>query len=151
FVLVLGATGMILIVLSNFEFFKLWVEIVTDRFESSTTGEGGVEGVFYGRFLGDMVKFFSYSQNIPFWGVGLGAGTNAGAAILTGSAEFSMSEGEWGRLMGEMGLFMGALVIAIRGMLAFNLIARAVPAMVRKNFMPWMLLSFSFLLLFQGQ
>jgi hypothetical protein len=40
-------------------------------------------------------------------------GTNAGAKILTGSTNFLVSEGEWGRVTGERGILLGEVIIAL--------------------------------------
>lgn len=151
FIVALGGGAVLLLVLSNFDFFNIGLEIFTYRYEHSNQGEGGVEGVFFDRFLGSMFGVVMSSNAIPFWGYGLGGGTNVGAVIMTGSSSFLISEGEWGRLIGEMGFILGISVIVIRALLSIKMVLRAIPAMINKNFLPWMLMSFSFLIILQGQ
>jgi hypothetical protein len=90
-------------------------------------------------------------QSPPFWGMGLGMGTNAGAKLLTGNTEYLISEGEWGRLIGEMGLILGLSFIFLRMYLVVQLMARSVVAIGKKNPLPWLLMSFALIMIAQAQ
>ena len=146
-----AAAALLSIVLVNFEFVQTGVEAFTDRFEFATESEGGAQGTFADRFLGGMVGAVLASNSIPTWGYGLGMGTNAGAMMLSGNIDFLISEGEWGRLIGEMGLLLGLGAILVRVFLGIELLLRSIRAIGKKNCLPWMLLSFGFLTILQGQ
>ncbi len=50
----------------------------------------------------------------PFFGYGLGIGTNAGAKFLTGQSTFLLAEGEWARLVLESGPVLGLAFVLWR-------------------------------------
>jgi hypothetical protein len=55
------------------------------------------------------------NSELPFFGFGIGMGTNAGARLLIGRSDvFLIAEGEWGRMIGEMGAIFGVGAILIR-------------------------------------
>lgn len=78
----------------------------------------------------------------PFFGHGIGIGTSAGNKMMTGERGFGLSEGEWGRLIGEMGPLFGLAVILIRVALVAFLGLKAYKEAAYDNLLPWMLLSF---------
>jgi hypothetical protein len=141
---------MLLIGLSFLPFFQTSTSAFTERFSSANESEGGLEGVFLDRFLGGMVSAIFSDQTPPFWGMGLGMGTNAGAKLLTGGTDYLISEGEWGRLIGEMGLILGLSFILLRLYLVFQMVTKSLVAMGKKNPMPWLLLSFAMLSIAQS-
>jgi hypothetical protein len=150
-VAIFAVSFLLLVVLSNFSFFQTATMAFTERFTSANEQEGGLEGVFIDRFLGGMVGALSSDQSLPFWGQGLGMGTNAGAKLLTDSTDYLITEGEWGRLIGEMGLILGLSFILLRVGLLFQLLRRSIAELGKKNPLPWMLMSFSLLLIAQAQ
>lgn len=122
----------------------------TTRFEAANRVEGGlVEGVLMDRFLGGMLKALNDSGN-GWFGQGLGLGSNVGARLMS-SDKFLISEGEWGRIIGERGMLLGLFVILIRLVLVITLSVRAWVNARRKNILPWLLLSLGAVLLLQGQ
>jgi hypothetical protein len=144
FLLVLG--------LSFFPFFQTSTGAFTERFTTANDSEGGlVQGVFIDRFLGGMVGAITSDETPPFWGKGLGMGTSAGAKLLTGDADFLISEGEWGRMIGEMGLILGFSFIFLRLYLIFQLMTKSISAIGKKNPLPWLLMSFAVFMIAQSQ
>jgi len=97
-----------------------------------------------------MVSALSNSSNIPFFGYGIGMGTNVGSMLISGKVEFLISESEWGRMIGELGAILGISAVLIRVALAFNLIKRSFRKMVSGDVLAWMLLSFALLLVAQA-
>lgn len=151
--IITGVIGLIaLVVLSNTEFFQTATEAFTARFESANESEGGLEGVFGDRYLGGMIGALSYSgRDYAFWGQGIGMGTNVGAMLLTGRTQFLISEGEWGRLIGEMGPLLGILAILIRLFFSGALAVSAFKKLSKGDILPWLLLSFALLNIPQSQ
>jgi hypothetical protein len=139
-------------ILSGTSFFKTSTEAFTARFENANETEGGISGVVSGRYLGGMMTGLTSSPQIPFFGFGLGMGTNAGAMILTGdNTLFLISEEEWGRLIGELGPLLGIFVILIRLGLTIKMMVASYRKVGESDLLPWMLLSFGVLNIPQGQ
>lgn len=147
-----GVGFVALAILSQTEFFKVSTGAFTDRFETANEAEGGLGNVFVDRFLGGMLKALSESTEHPFFGLGIGMGSNVGAQLLYGNSKvFLISEEEWGRIIGEMGPLLGLILIFIRIGFAFNMATKSFKFMRKENFLPWMLLGVSFLIFLQGQ
>lgn len=137
-------------ILNNLSFFQTATMVFTERFNNADASEGGLEGTLIDRFLGGMYGAVT-NEGASFWGLGLGMGTNAGAHMMTGKRDFLISEGEWGRLIGEMGFLIGMLVILIRTGLVVELFRKAWTAIKLGNLLPWMLMSFGTFTIMQGQ
>jgi hypothetical protein len=146
------ALVMVFALLNQTNLFQTSTEAFTERFTNATEQEGGIKGTLVDRFLGGMLGAINDSGDLPFFGAGMGIGTNAGAQMLTGSRmSFLISEGEWGRLIGEMGLLMGLILILVRVALVVNLSISSYRSLRRGDMLPWMLLSFGLLMILQGQ
>ncbi|HEV7329746.1 MAG TPA: hypothetical protein VGN63_01800 [Flavisolibacter sp.] len=139
-------------VLLNTSFFQTGIEAFTARFESANKVEGGLEGVIGERYFGGMIgALTNRSDKLPIFGYGLGMGTNAGAMMLTGKADFLISEGEWGRLVGEMGPILGVLAILTRVCFSAQVTISAFRYLSKAYLLPWLLLSFALLTVPQSQ
>ena len=139
------------VIVSNLEFLDTATEAFTSRFENASESEGGLEGTLVDRYLGGFISAITNSQNIPFFGYGMGMGTNAGSQLLTGDRTFLIAEEEWARTIGEMGLILGLGVILIRVFLSTSFGFKSFKALKKQNAVPWMLLSFVLLIVPQGQ
>jgi hypothetical protein len=137
------------VLLSYTPYFTTATAAFTSRFETANEQEGGLNGVFLDRFLGGMIGAIAISAQQPFFGYGIGMGTNVGSMLLGGGRGFLISEGEWGRLIGELGPVLGLTVIFLRLKFAFELLFRSLKSMVAGNILPWMLTSFGFLAIAQ--
>lgn len=135
---------------SPFEFFQKAVEVLQVRFTLASDAEGGLEGTLKDRFLGGLLSALVNGGDWPFWGMGIGMGTNVGAILLTGEAQFLIAEGEWQRLVAELGLFLGLLTISMRLLVAGRAAFRSAKALSRGDLLPWMLLSFGLIQISQG-
>ena len=138
-------------VLSQLSTFQTAITAFLARFSDASVSEGGLQGTLGDRYLGGMVSALAKSGQQPFFGYGLGMGTNAGAQLLTGSSAFLISEEEWGRVLGEMGTLMGLAIIFIRLGLCYKLTSNAWSKMSMGEMLPWMLLSLGLLNIPQGQ
>jgi hypothetical protein len=143
-----GAIALALI--SQTDSFGTATEAFTNRFETANESEGGLKSIFLDRFLGGLISALTGSANFPFFGYGLGMGTNVGGVLLTGNRAFLISEGEWGRIIGELGPLMGLAVILIRVGLSIKITLACYYKLTQGQVLPWMLLSFGLLLLVQG-
>ncbi len=141
--LILGLISPILVMLmSKLGIVQTGIETLLQRFTNASVSEGGLEGTFGDRFLGGMVRSISGAEDLPFWGSGIGLGTNVGSALLTGSRGFLLSEGEWGRLVEEMGPLLGIITILVRLLIAIHFSVKSWFNLVAGNALPWLLISF---------
>ncbi len=151
---IIGAILMVVILfaaLSQTEFFQTSTEAFTARFESASSIEGGVSTSLVDRVFGGMFASLASGQKLPFFGYGIGMGTNVGAKLLTGGTGFLISELEWGRLLGELGLFLGMIVIIVRMGFCISISLRSYTQLKKGYILPWILLSVGLLLIAQGQ
>ena len=138
--------------LSQTSFFNTAFEAFSTRFTTASEVEGGLEGSFGDRVLGGLKEPIVKSVEQPFFGYGLGLGTNAGGALLSGGNRvFLIAEGEWGRLIGELGPIMGLTVIFIRLSLSIGLIITSYRKLVIGDLLPWMLVSYGFFIIPSAQ
>ncbi|WP_218081021.1 hypothetical protein [Anthocerotibacter panamensis] len=147
--------GLILVIgvaLSFSGFFSEGVSVLTERVENAGAAEATVgEGGTLGRVLDGYLGPFNTITQIPPLGIGLGMGTNAGAAILTGKAAFLLAEGEWGRILFESGPILGLSFILLRIALTVWLAWQSFRAAHRENILPLLLFGACALSLLNGQ
>jgi hypothetical protein len=141
----------VIFILKDTPFFQTATGAFTERFETANEAEGGVESMFLDRFLGGLLTAVTGTDGLPLFGHGLGMGTNVGAQLLFGSAVFLIAEGEWGRTVGEMGPLLGILIIFVRSTWVFSVFFKSFQKIKEGEILPWLLMSFGFLLLLQGQ
>ncbi len=140
-----------LAVLSQTSFFQTATEAFATRFTNASEDEGGLKGALVDRYLGDLIKAVTPPPGMPYFGYGLGMGTNAGSMLLTGKTDFLIAEGEWGRLIGELGLQMGLMVILIRISLTVQIGLFSYRRLAQGDLLPWLLFSFGLLTILQSQ
>ncbi|WP_223651780.1 hypothetical protein [Hymenobacter psoromatis] len=151
-VLLLGLGGCVLLLaLSRVSILQTPIEAFVSRFTDASDVEGGLRGSLGNRYLGGMLEALINSSQQPFFGYGIGMGTNAGSAILTGERSFIISEGEWGRLIGELGPLLGIGIIFIRMALSVKLTAACYQRLLRDDLLPWILLGNALLMIPQAQ
>jgi len=122
------------------------------RWEHATGDvEGGVGNAIFGRVLDLFVGPFLTNDNLPFLGVGIGAGTQVGNQLLRGDTDFGLGEGEWFRLVGEGGIILGGLYILWRVSLFISVFFFCFRALRSGNGMGLILLSASALTILIGQ
>ncbi len=153
FISALIGMSILLGLLYQLEIFQISLSAFFERFSSASRDEGGIEGTFIDRFLGGMLGVISNdSRDLPFLGHGLGMGTNVGAQLLVGNRNvFLISEGEWGRLIGELGLFLGLIVIMVRSLTVIDMLTLSYKNLKKGNALPWILCSVGVNNLLQGQ
>ncbi|MHB8208752.1 hypothetical protein [Mucilaginibacter sp.] len=146
----IGVSALFLI-LTQVGVFQTATDVFTTRLTTANATEGGASAVLMDRYLGGMVSAITNSSNLPFFGYGIGMGTNVGSALLTGKTQFLVAEGEWGRLIGELGIFLGLTVIFIRLIVSAKIALACYRKLSLGDFLPWILLSSCLLTLPQGQ
>lgn len=143
--------AVLLLILGQIPFFKTATEAFTYRFENASRIEGGVSTSLLDRFFGGMFTAVSGSDRSPFFGYGIGMGTNVGSSLLTGKQAFLISEEEWPRIVGEMGFVLGILVVLIRLAFCFSITWKSYSRISKGDVLPWILLSFALITISQGQ
>jgi len=147
----IGLITILLLALSSSSLFQTATNVLTARFTNAESSEGGLQGTLGDRYLGGLLFSLSSASQQPFFGYGLGMGTKVGSQLLSGNRKvWLIAEAEWGRLVGEMGALMGLSVILLRIGLSLKITYQSYRRMVKGDILPWMLLSFGFVLLSQG-
>jgi hypothetical protein len=150
-IIIFIAAVMSLMVLSNVSFFKTATEAFTVRFEGANESEGGVKSVLADRYLGNLLGGIAGSGEQSVLGLGIGIGTSVGGSLLHGTASLQLGEGEWDRILGEMGILMGLCVIFLRVGICVKISLASYRKLVSGDLLPWLLLSFCLLIVPQGQ
>jgi hypothetical protein len=99
------------------------------------------------RFLGESYNGLMDAAEKPILGYGLGIGTHVGRRLLIGDrfSPFVSSEGEFNRVISEIGPILGLLSAGVRLSLGFFLLFKSWLMLRTGNLLPWMLMSFGFL------
>jgi hypothetical protein len=144
----------VLLILSKTNFFQTATEAFTSRLETGSEHEGGLKGTLGNRYLGGLLEPIFEAFKQPLFGYGLGMGTNVGSTLLgggNGNLYSVIPEGEWGRLVGELGPLMGLAVIFIRVGLSLKIMLASYQRLALNDLLPWILLSYGLLALPQAQ
>ena len=144
----------IFIILSETPLFIEASEAFSARWEDATeveAGERGVIGVLDLRVLGDMRTGLDFALETPFFGRGIGMGTNVGAMRLSGNLDFLITESPWGVLMGELGMFLGVPYLFFRIAFASYLLKLGFKNAINGNTWPLILSSIAVPALILGQ
>lgn len=147
---VAAVTIVALAVLNQVSFLSSAIEATTDRTTSANKNEGGVKGTLGNRYLSGLTIAFTDYLDKPYFGVGIGMGTNVGSMLLAGGRTFLVAEDEWSRLVGELGVLLGMCVIFMRVGLATKLAVAAYKKLALDDFLPWLLLSYGLQVLLIG-
>jgi hypothetical protein len=132
--------------------FREGLDVLTTRFsdvaesEEQSIAAGLISRVFEGFSEGVRVLPMA-----PFFGYGLGVGTNAGAKIVTGQTSFLLAEGEWARLIFESGPVIGLAFVLWRCGVVVRIGLLCLQSVRRGNLLPLLLFSSSGLPLMNGQ
>ncbi|WP_405325934.1 hypothetical protein [Leeuwenhoekiella sp. LLG6367-2.1] len=139
------------VLLLNLNFFSNLVDVLQTRFQAASASEGDViQGTLIDRIFGGLLSNIT-NPSVSWVGQGLGMGTNAGAKLISGTKGFLISEGEWGRLIGERGYILGMVVIFMRILVVFKMGLSSWKATKSNNLMSWLLLSFVAQIIILGQ
>jgi hypothetical protein len=125
--------------LSLTSFFREAIETFMTRWDSASSSTGGVQHGIVGRFFNEFVEPFEYLPQAGFIGKGLGMGTNAASALLTGALVFLLAEGEWSRVVLEVGPFLGFAYLGYRVWLGGSIALRAIQGAKEGQLLPWLL------------
>jgi len=128
--------GVALASLSLTSFFREAVTVFMTRWDAA---DGAANVSLSGRILGGFLDSFALISQAGMFGKGIGMGTNAGSALMTGTAQFLLAEGEWSRVIMEAGPLLGFSFLAYRAWLAGYVAVRAVVAGRQQQLLAWLL------------
>jgi hypothetical protein len=134
------------LVASSWSLYNESLGILQTRFADS----GIEEGIFH-RFLKTFTGMFELASNTPFFGYGLGLGTNGAAELLGLRGVFTLGEDEFVRVIRESGALLGGAYLLMRVVVAYQIGIAAFRALKQDAILPLLLFSTCALLLFQGQ
>jgi hypothetical protein len=120
-----------LAVLSLTNFFREALTTFMTRW--SDASGGSPDETLTGRIFGSFLDPFAVLPEAGLWGKGVGLGTNAASALMTGTVQFLLAEGEWSRVILESGPLLGFSFLAYRVWIAGGIAIRAVAAARRQQ------------------
>lgn len=103
------------------------------------------------RVLPSLLSPLEHLDSLPFFGYGIGMGSNVGAQTFSGKTGFTLGEGGWEVTLGELGYPLGIAFLLWRTALAYWLFSLSIKSASDKNIMPLVLCGTSLFVLFQGQ
>jgi hypothetical protein len=139
---------------AQLEVFDAGHEALTSRLERTGDLQAGFTGTAFNwtdRFINDLTSGLYSLGQVKLFGAGLGMGTNVGARYVQGRLGFTLAEGEWGRIVGELGPIIGGLTILLRLGLVVFMAKRAFTAIRQGNLLPILLFGACALLVMSGQ
>lgn len=140
----------LLILTSLVPVLKEAIYVFNARIEGASDVEGGAGG-FIDRFLGFFTNPISLLWSSPLFGAGLGMGTSAGSALLTGRAQFLLAEEEWSRVILESGPLLGASFLIWRCVLAYRIALQSISTAISGDTLPFLLFAACCLPIIVGQ
>jgi hypothetical protein len=145
--------GIAAMALSSMSVVSAGTEQLEQRFTDAGAAEGGAQG-FLARFGGTFFSAFEVIPEVPFFGFGLGSGTNGAGALYDFSKisdEFPWVENEWERLVSECGPVLGLLLCGFRIALTYHVGMASFRAFRRDNILPGLLFAACGVILLNGQ
>jgi hypothetical protein len=102
---------------------EAWL-VFMDRWDTAAAEvEGDAWGSLTSRIVAGFTTPFQLMLNEPFFGRGIGLGSNVASKLLTGGMGFLLSENEWERAIMELGPLVGMGFIGLRVALTLHLFA----------------------------
>ncbi|HEY4247234.1 MAG TPA: hypothetical protein VGM64_10280 [Lacunisphaera sp.] len=150
-------TGLIMgVLLAGLSFLPIFSEgrdAFLSRWQTAaTSNEGDAVQNISDRVLGGFFQPFVMMKNAPFFGAGIGVGSNVGARLLSGKVGFLLAEDEWSKIFLELGPVLGLAFIGFRVVLTCYLGFVALRALVfRREALPILLFAAAGVAVFEYQ
>jgi hypothetical protein len=128
-------TGAVLLVLLSFlPVFSEARNVFMSRWNTAAAeSQGDAWGSLATRVLSGFSEPFVSAFNAPFFGKGIGVGSNVGARLLKGKLGFLLAENEFDKIFLELGPLLGGLFIAMRFAISIYLFAIAIRALLKNR------------------
>ena len=149
---VLIATLVLGFIVTRTPVFREGVSVMSTRFnEVAEATEQSIAQDVMSRALSGFEDGLFVLTKAPFFGYGLGIGTNAGAKLLTGRSVFLLMEGEWPRVILESGPLIGIAYLMWRCALVARIGWLSFKSAALGNLLPLLLFASGFLPMISGQ
>ena len=140
------------LIVSRTPIFREGMMVLSTRFNEAAAGtDQSIARSLVTRPLGVFEDAYSVVTRAPWFGYGLGVGTNAGAKFLVGRSLFLLTEGEWSRILLEAGPIFGIAYLAWRTALVAWIGWLAFKSLRAGHLLPLLLFAAGFLPLLSGQ
>jgi hypothetical protein len=131
--------GVVFGALSFTGFFREATNVFMTRWNDASDAAGGVQQGIVWRFFGGFLEPFMLLPQVGLIGKGVGMGTNAASAMMTGALVFLLAEGEWARVVLEAGPLLGFSFLFYRVWVAATIGARAWSSAKQGQLLAWLL------------
>jgi len=136
---VLVLIGLVFGALSFTGFFREASGVFMTRWNDASDAAGGVQQGIVWRFFGGFFEPFTLLPQAGLIGKGIGMGTNAASAMMTGALVFLLAEGEWARVVLEAGPLLGFSFLFYRVWVAGTVGVRAWSSAKQGKLLAWLL------------
>jgi hypothetical protein len=123
--------------LSLTSFFGEAITVFMVRWNDAGDGNAGM--TLASRIFGIFLEPLHYLPEAGLFGKGVGLGTTAASALMTGTSQFLLAEGEWSRVVLEAGPLLGFSFLIYRAWMAGDIAWRAALAAKRQYLLAWLL------------
>ena len=148
---VILAFSLVAAVVSQLPVFSEATNTMQERLTAADEAEGGATGTVDRRVLGPILGALDpESSSAPWYGLGLGLGSNPIAVLTTGTAQFLAGEDEITRVVNEFGAPFGLPFMAFRVVLAIAIAFTALARVRSRGPLAWFLAPAMFTALFSG-
>jgi len=141
------AAGIIVLVILRFMpvTSEAWI-VFMDRWDTAAAeSQGDAWGSLTSRISAGFTAPFDLMMDVPFFGQGIGLGSNVAAKLLSGNMGFLLAEDEWSRAMMELGPLLGLGFIGLRVVLWCHILLLSWRALrQRGDFLPMLVTAASF-------
>jgi hypothetical protein len=128
-----------------------WELAAASEAEDSDSNVTSAWGVFEKRVLAGFTRPLASLDSTPFFGYGIGLGTNVGSQRISGESAFLVGEGAWESTLGELGMPLGLASLLWRVVLTVWISRLALRAAAKGNRLPLIYLGASLLNILSGQ
>lgn len=99
----------------------------------AVSSNGDAWGGIFSRIIAGFTQPLYWASEAPFFGHGIGVGSNVGSRLLSGRVGFMLAEDEWGKIFLELGPVLGAGFIGFRIFIALHMLLRSLQCLVGRN------------------
>jgi hypothetical protein len=136
----IGAAVLLAVLVTlQFSFFQDALGTFSKRWQQAQHSEGDVVETLNKRVFDTLLNAVGSAGDTSLLGRGIGMGSNYAAVATTGERNFLLGEGEWGRVIPEMGPIFGLLFMAVRSAFVLYLLFQARQALARNSALSWLL------------
>jgi len=126
--------GVLVVAASFLPIFHQGIEVFLLRWNTAATSTNGdAWASIGGRIAGVLSVPFINAGQAPFFGFGIGVGSNVGARLLEGRVGFLLAEDEWSKVFLELGALLGGIFILLRLAITARLGWGALRALLEEN------------------